>query len=176
MLVQTVHFPHHKKYIYLLTSPFSSIVSLILSILYWSKISLRISSSSFWVGIKSSKIVFAEVPKEFKSTSMSSSSGFFFSGNSYKKSSISFWVYVFSISLGPFIAAWEPNKLFPIPFFQIVGGALLILILKSSVGGGIKTFDVLNKFPLLNSGGGGGGSWGGLGPPSKNHWLGLIYI
>ena len=84
----------------------------------------------------------------------------------YKKSSISFWVSVFSVSLGPFIIACEPNKLFPILFFQIVDGALLILILKSSVGGGIKTFDVLNKFPLIDGGGGGGG-WGGLVPPSK---------
>ena len=43
------------------------------------------------------------------------------------------------------------------PFFQITGGALLTLILKSSVGAGIKTFDVLNKFPLIDGGGGGGG-------------------
>ena len=100
------------------------------------------------------------------SPSSSSSSGIFFSGNSYKKSSTCFWVSVFSNSLGPFIIAWEPNKLFPIPFFQIVWGALLPLTLKSSVGGGIKTFDVLNKFPLID-GGGGGGAWGDLGPPSK---------
>ena len=41
------------------------------------------------------------------------------------------------------------------------------MILQSLVGGGgIKTFGVLNKFPLIDGGGGGGG-WGSLGPRSK---------
>ena len=41
------------------------------------------------------------------------------------------------------------------------------MTLKSSVyGGGIKTFGLLNKSPLIDGGSGGGGG-GGLGPPSK---------
>ena len=88
------------------------------------------------------------------------------SGNSYKKSSISFFV-LFSTglsgSLGPAITAWEPKRLFPIPLlFQIVGKIKGFFVSTSrSVLGVERGLVVLNRFWLIGADGG----WGGGGAP-----------
>ena len=77
------------------------------------------------------------------------------SGNSYKKSSISFFIFGVS-SLEPAIAATETNKSFPIfPLFPIFSKTNGLLVISKFCFRGIKGILLLNEIFVLPAGGGG---------------------